>query len=88
MVPRWVAEATQRDHVGAPLGPLADKLDGTSPVVEAVPAIEVEDAPETDGFNPFGRGDVRMWSITADDALLLTEQAQPLRIIVPVTVDG
>ena len=57
MVPRWMAGATQRDRVGALLALLADKLDGTSAVVEAVPAIEVEDAPETDGFSPFGRGD-------------------------------
>jgi hypothetical protein len=88
MVPRWMARATQRDQVGALLALLADKLDGTSAVVEAVPAIEVEDAPETDGFSPFGRGNARTRSITTDDALLLAGQAEPLRIIIPVTVNG
>jgi hypothetical protein len=88
MVPRWMASATQRDQVGALLALLADKLDGASAIVEAVPAIEVEDAPETGGFSPFGRGDARTRSITAGDARLLAGQAQPLRIIVPVTVDG
>jgi hypothetical protein len=88
MVPRWMAGATQRDQVGALLALLADKLDGTSAVVEAVPAIEVEDAPETDGFSPFGRGDARTRSITADDARIMVGQAQPLQIIVPVTVNG
>ena len=88
MVPRWMAGATQRDQVGALLALLADKLDGASAIVEAVPAIEVEDAPETGGFSPFGRGDARTRSITAGDARLLAGQAQPLRVIVPVTVDG
>jgi len=88
MVPRWMAGAAQRDQVGALLALVADKLDGASAVVEAVPAIEIEDAPETGGFRPFGRGDARTRSITADDARLLAGQPQSLRILVPVTIDG
>jgi hypothetical protein len=88
MVPRWMAGAAQRDQIGALLALVADKLDGASAVVEAVPGIEVEDVPETGEFSPFGRGDVRTRSITADDTRLLAGQPQPLRIIVPVTVEG
>jgi hypothetical protein len=88
MVPRWMAGAARRDQIGALLALVADKLDGASAVVEAVPAIEVEEAPETADFSPFGRGDERTRSITADDTRLLTGHPQPLRIIVPVTVGG
>jgi hypothetical protein len=88
MVPRWMAGAAQRDQIGALLALVADKLDGASAVVEAVPAIEVEEVPESGEFSPFGRGDAQTRSITADDTRLLAGQPQPLRIFVPVTVDG
>jgi hypothetical protein len=88
MVPLWMAGAAQRDRAGDLLALVADKLDGASAVVEAVPAIDIDDAPGADGFSPFGRGDARTRSITADDARLLAGQAQPLQIIVPVTIGG
>ena len=87
MVPRWMAGAAQRDRVGALLALVADKLDGASAVVEAIPAIDIDDAPDADGFSPFGRGDVRTRRITADDARLLDGEPQPLRVLVPVTID-
>jgi hypothetical protein len=88
LVPRWMVDAAGRGQVGALLALVADKLDGASAVVEAVPAIEMEDTSDTGGFSPYGRGDARARSITADDARLLAGQPRPLRIIVPVTVDG
>ena len=88
MVPLWMADAARRSRVGDFLALVADKLDGASAVVEAVPAIDIDDAPRVDGFSPFGRGDARTRSITADDARLLAGEPQPLRIIVPVTIDG
>lgn len=88
MVPLWMAGAAQRDQVGDFLVLVADKLDGASAVVEAVPAIDINDAPEADGFSPFGRGDARTRSITADDVRLLAGEPQSLRILVPVTIDG
>jgi hypothetical protein len=88
MVPLWMAGAARRDRVGDFLALVADKLDGASAVVEAVPAIEVEEVPESGEFSPFGRGDARTRSVTADDTRLLAGQPQPLRIFVPVTVDG
>ena len=86
MVPRWMAAAANRDQVGALLALVSDQLDGTSAVVEAVPAIEFEEARETGGFTPFGRGNSRAQTITEDDAQLLSGQPQPLRILVPVTI--
>jgi hypothetical protein len=88
MVPLWMAGAARRDRVGDLLALVADKLDGASAVVEAVAAIDIDDAPGADGFSPFGCGDTRTRSISADDARLLAGEAQPLRILVPVTIDG
>jgi hypothetical protein len=88
MVPLWMAGAARRDRVGDFLALVADKLDGASAVVEAVPAIDIDDLPEADGFSPFGRGDARTLSITADDVRLLAGELQSLRILVPVTIDG
>lgn len=86
IVPRWMASAAGRGHTGALLALVADKLDGASAVFEAVPAIEIEDVSETSGFTPFGRGDARTRSISADDARLLSGEPQPLRVLVPVTI--
>ena len=88
MVPRWMAGAAQRDRIGALLALVADKLDGASAVVQAVPAIEVEDSSKADNFRPFGRGDARTRSVTAEDARLLAGDPQPLQVLVPVTIDG
>lgn len=88
MVPLWMAGAARRDRVGDLLALVSDKLDGASAVMEAVPAIDIDDAPVADGFSPFGRGDARTRSITADDALLLAGEPQSLRILVPVTING
>lgn len=87
MVPLWMAAAARRDRVGDFLALVSDKLDGASAVMEAVPAIDIDDAP-ADTFSPFGRGDARARRITADDALLLAGMPQSLRILVPVTIDG
>jgi hypothetical protein len=88
MVPLWMAGAARRDQVGDFLVLVADKLDGASAVVEAVPAIDIDDSPEVDGFSPFGRSDARTRSITSDDVRLLAGEPQSLRILVPVTIDG
>ena len=87
MVPRWMASATRRDRQGALLALVADRLDGASAVVEAVPAIEIGDPPAADEFSPFGRGDARTRKITAADARLLAREPKSLRILVPVTLD-
>jgi hypothetical protein len=88
MVQLWMAGAAQRDRVGDFLALVADKLDDASAVVEAVPAIDIDDAPGADGFSPFGRGDARTRSITVDDVRLLAGEPQLLRILVPVTIGG
>jgi hypothetical protein len=88
MVPLWMAGAARRDQVGDFLVLVADKLDGASAVVEAVPAIDIDDASGTDGFSPFGRNDARTRSITADDVRLLAGEPRALRVLVPVTING
>jgi hypothetical protein len=86
IVPRWMAGAAHREQVGELLALVSDRLDDASAVVEAVPAIEIDDPPEIAGFTPFGRDDTRTRSITADDARLLAGRPQPLRILFPVTI--
>jgi hypothetical protein len=100
MVPRWMARAAHRDWVGGHLVLVSDKLDSATAVVEAVPAIDVmylsETAPAVyiesplhlNEFSPYGRGDARARSITAEDARLLAGEPRPLRILVPVMVEG
>jgi hypothetical protein len=87
MVPRWMAVAAQRDAVGSLLALVMDKLDDGRAVVEAVPAIDVDDHTGTGRFSPFGRGDPRILSITEADELLLAGEPQPLRILVPVLIE-
>jgi hypothetical protein len=86
MVPRWMAGAAHREQVGGLLALVSDPLDGASAVVEAVPAIEIDDHPEIAGFAPFGRDDARTLSITTDDARRLVGRPQSLRILYPVTI--
>jgi hypothetical protein len=86
MVPRWMAAAAHREQVGDLLALISDKLDDVTAVVEAVPAIEIDDPPEISGFAPFGRDDARTRSITVDDARLLAGHPQPLQILFPVTI--
>jgi hypothetical protein len=87
MIPRWMAVAAQRDTVGSLLALVMDKLDDGRAVVEAVPAIDVDDNTATGRFSPFGRGDPRILSITEADERLLAGEPQPLRILVPVLIE-
>ena len=88
MIPRWMTIHAQRDKVGALLALVMDKLDAGSAVIEVVPAIDVGE--ETGGgvFSPFGRGDVRVRSLTRADERLLAADPQPLRILVPVLIEA
>jgi hypothetical protein len=71
---------------------VTDRLDDSSAVVEAMPAIDleihVEEASGAGGFSPFGRGDARARTITAQDARLLSGEPEALRILVPVPIEG
>jgi len=88
MLPRWMADAAHRDQLGALIVLVTDKFDHASAVIEAVPAIDLEEAAEVSGFSPFGRGDARALRITANDVRLLAGEPQPLRIMVPVQIDS
>jgi hypothetical protein len=89
LVPRWMAAAARRDTVGALLALVTDKLDDASALVEALPAIDTEGSEAgPQAFSPFGRGDSRALSLTAADQRLLAGQPQPLRVLVPVTIDA
>ena len=86
VVPRWMAASARRDRLGDLLALVSDRLDGASAVIEAMGAIDVGDIYH--GFSPFARGDGRALSINAEDAHLLAGEPQPLRIVVPVIIEG
>jgi hypothetical protein len=88
MVPRWMAVAAQRDQVGALLALVMDKLDDGRAVVEAVPAIDVDDDTAAGSFSPFGRSDPRVLRLTRADEGLLAGEPEPLQILVPVLIDA
>jgi hypothetical protein len=88
MVPRWMAVAARRDKVGELLALVMDKLDGASAVVEAVPAIDVDGGSGGNTFTPFGRGDARVRNINQADQRLLSGTPEPLRILVPIQIEG
>lgn len=86
IIPRWMAHAAKRAMEGGLLVLVTDKLDVARAVIEALPAIEVGDEDPAVAFTPFGRGDKRARAITADDERLLRGAPQPLRVLVPVTI--
>ncbi|MGH3938193.1 MAG: hypothetical protein ACRDTG_06095 [Pseudonocardiaceae bacterium] len=88
ILPRWMAVAAGRDKVGGLLAVVMDKLDEASAVVEAVPAIEVDDDVNAGVFSPFGRGDTRVYSLTQADEHVLAGEPRPLRIVVPVLIEA
>lgn len=85
-VPRWLAQSARRENVGDLLALVTDRLDDMQMVVRAVPAIDMgtkRDASPT----PFGRtAPVR--ELIAADARLLRGTPAPLKILVPVTIEG
>jgi hypothetical protein len=46
------------------------------------------DTTETSEFTPDGRSDARLLSVTAGDARLLAGEPEPLRIFIPVPIEG
>ena len=88
MVPTWLARGAPREHVGQFLALLQEKLDEHQALVEAMPAISLEPRNASqDELSPFGR-DPRLYRVNAKDAAQLAREPQPLRILVPVTIEG
>jgi hypothetical protein len=86
-VPRWLAAGVARDKPGDLVALLHERLGARKAILEAVPAIDVEDAGDGSGYSPFDRADPRNRLSTADAAYLRGEPA-PLRVLVPVTIEG
>jgi hypothetical protein len=88
IVPKWMAVAARRDQVGQLLALVMDKLDAASAVVEALPAIGIDNFQAPIDFSPFGRRDPRVRRITAADERLVRGQPEPLRVLVPVLIES
>jgi hypothetical protein len=84
-LPRWLAQAAHRESVGACLGVVVDRFEGTSALTYALPALDLDARPRR--FSPFDR-DAPIRSLTPDDVALLRREPEPLRVIVPVTIGG
>lgn len=86
-VPRWMALAVRRDQVGVLLALVLDKLDDGRAIVEATPAIDIDNDVDVVTFSPFGRGDSRLTHLTKADEAILIGDPRPLRILVPVLIE-
>ena len=84
-LPRWVAEAAHRDAVGALLVLVSCRLEGAAAIIEAVPALDVEDAP---AFSPYGRDEPRTRAVTLADEALLAGEPAPLHILARVKIES
>lgn len=81
-VPRWLAQAAHRQHVGDYLALVTDKLDDQQMVINAVPGIETGGrAP----FTPFGRK-APVHSLARADARKLSRTPAPPHVLVPVVI--
>ncbi len=88
LIPRWMAAgAADRARVGSWLALITDRLSEASAVIDVIPALDVNDDSGPTSFTPFGRGDKRALAVTAEDERLLAMEPQPLRILVPVTIE-
>ncbi|MBI2373807.1 MAG: hypothetical protein HYV07_07400 [Deltaproteobacteria bacterium] len=84
-VPRWLARAANREQVGDCLALVTERLDDRM-VVNAVPAIDLsQDRPHAE-FSPFGRA-APVTMLTPSDVRLLSRVPEPLKILVPVTIE-
>lgn len=89
LIPRWMAAgAADRAHVGSFLALTTDRLGDASAVIDVIPALDVNDDTPSVPFSAFGRGDKRTLAITAEDERLLAAEPQPLRVLVPVTIES
>jgi hypothetical protein len=88
IVPRWMAVAARRDKVGQLLALVMDKLDDASAVIEAMPAIDIDNLQDRQAFTPFGRRETRTRLLTTADERLLAGRPEPLRVLVPVLIDA
>jgi hypothetical protein len=86
-VPRWIAAGVARDKPGDLVALLHERLGARKAILEAMPAIDVDDSETASDYSPFDRADVRNRLSSADAPYLQGEPA-PLRILVPVTIEG
>ncbi|MDQ1306255.1 MAG: hypothetical protein QG671_2087 [Actinomycetota bacterium] len=90
-VPLWLVQAVHRDQVGDRLIVISVRLDDRQALVQVLPGIAVPPqravAEPTETFTPFGRGR-RALEVSREDTALLRGIPQPLRVLVPVTVEG
>jgi hypothetical protein len=86
-VPRWLAAGVARDKPGDLVALLHERLGARKAILEAMPAIDVDDPDDTSGYSPFDRSDPRN-RLSARDAPFLHGEPTALRVLIPVTIEG
>ena len=87
-VPRWMAAEVRREQIGDCLVIIADRVGRGRAICIATPAIDLAGEPPLAApqhYSPFGR---RIHAISDADARTLSGRPEPLRVLVPVTVQG
>jgi len=85
-VPRWMAVAIRRDAPGSAMAVVTERLDQAGVMMEALPALEMEERPPV-AFSPFGRP-ASPPLLSAGDEQRLKGRPAELKILVPVTIEA
>jgi hypothetical protein len=90
--PLWMVRAAHRDQVGDRVVLVSVRLDDHQALMQAVPGIDIpaQRSAEPDqgaAFSPFGRTERRTLEVTPSDLDALRGVPEPLRVLVPVTID-
>lgn len=86
-VPRWLAAGVARDKPGDLVALLHERLGARKAILEAMPAIDVDATDDDADYSPFNRADPRN-RLSTTDAPYLRGKPAPLRVLVPVTIEG
>lgn len=86
-IPRWIASGVSRDKPGDLVALLNERLGARKAILEAVPAIDVDLPDSTNDYSPFDDTDPRN-RLSAKDAPFFRAAPAPLRVLVPVTIEG
>lgn len=87
MIPLWLAHSVGRERVGDELAVVTDRLDESSALSVALPALDVDGPRPAPELDPFAR-DARAGALSASDMRKLAGVPAPPRVLVPVTIAG
>lgn len=87
LLPRRLARSVHRERPGDPIAIVTDWLENGSALAYALPALDLDEAATAAPFDPYAR-DSRALALTPEDVRKLSATPKPLRVLVPVTIEG